>query len=255
MLPSASFLVAAVLLAVIPGPGIAYVVARTVSGGKSEGIASSMGAAVGGMVHVFAAALGLSMLIAQSAVAYAVVKYIGAAYLIYLGIRTLASSAPADGQSAPLPTTMHKAFRDGIIVEALNVKTAMFFLAFIPQFLSTDHALAPQFIVLGTTCIMLNSAADVVAVFAAHRVAASDTARVVRLRIMTRLSGATMIALGVFVDIANVSSWRDSIFGRVVAAMQRALTAELLPDPSTRHRTWRYRRTLTMVACIRATTL
>jgi threonine/homoserine/homoserine lactone efflux protein len=127
-----------------------------------------------------------STLIAQSAVAYAVVKYIGAAYLIYLGIRTLASSAPADGQSAPLPTAMHKAFRDGIIVEALNVKTAMFFLAFIPQFLSSDHALAPQFIVLGTTCIMLNSAADVVAVFAAHRVAASDTARVVRQRIMTR---------------------------------------------------------------------
>lgn len=202
MLP-ASFLVAAMLLAVIPGPGLAYVVARTVSGGKAEGVASSMGATLGGMVHVFAAALGLSVLIAQSAVAYAGVKYVGAAYLVYLGIRTLASKAPKDDQSARLRTGVYKAFRDGIIVEALNVKTAMFFLAFIPQFLSAERALAPQFIVLGTTCIVLNSAADVVAVFAAHRVVASGTARAARQRLMTRLSGATMLALGVFVAIAN----------------------------------------------------
>lgn len=203
MLPSASFLVAALLLAVIPGPGLAYVVARTVSGGKAEGIASSMGAAVGGTVHVFAAALGLSMLIAQSALAYAVVKYVGAAYLVYLGIRTLTSKVPTGGPSAPLQTGVYKAFRDGIIVETLNVKTAMFFLAFIPQFLSADRALAPQFIVLGTTCIALNSAADIVAVLAAHRVIASGTARVAKQRLMTRLSGATMLALGVVVAIAN----------------------------------------------------
>lgn len=203
MLPSASFLIAAMVLAVIPGPGIAYVVARTVAGGHAAGIASSMGAAIGGMVHVFAAALGLSMLIAQSAVAYAIVKYIGAAYLVYLGIRTLASKPPADGQSTLLQTGVRKAFRDGIIVEALNIKTAMFFLAFIPQFVSADHALAPQFIVLGTTCILLNSAADLVAVFAAHRVAASGTAKVARQRLMARVSGVTMLTLGVLVAVAN----------------------------------------------------
>lgn len=203
MLPSASFLVAALLLAIVPGPGIAYVVARTVAGGKAEGIASSMGAAIGGMIHVFCAAVGLSMLIARSAEAYALVKYIGAAYLVYLGIRTLASKAPADGQSAPLRTGVRKAFQDGIIVEALNVKTALFFLAFIPQFLFADHALAPQFIVLGTTCIVLNSTVDLVAVFAAHRVAGAGTAKVARQRLMTRVSGATMLVLGVLVAGAN----------------------------------------------------
>ncbi|GAB5097809.1 LysE family translocator [Caballeronia sp. HLA56] len=203
MLPSTSFLAAAVLLAIIPGPGLAYVVARTVSGGKAAGIASTIGAALGGMVHVFAAALGLSMLIAQSAMAYAVVKYVGAAYLIFLGVRTLMSKTRAVSQSVQVQSSISRAFRDGIIVEALNVKTAMFFLAFIPQFLSTDRALTPQFIVLGTTCIVLNSAADVVAVFAAHRVVASGTAGAARQRLMTRLSGATMLMLGVVVAITN----------------------------------------------------
>ncbi|CAL8477085.1 LysE family translocator [Caballeronia sp. S22] len=206
MLPSASFLIAAMVLAVIPGPGIAYVFARTVAGGQAAGIASSMGAAIGGMVHVFAAALGLSMLIAQSAVAFAVVKYIGAAYLVYLGIRTLASKPPTDGQSAQLQTGVRKAFSDGIIVEALNIKTAMFFLAFIPQFTSADHALAPQFIVLGTTCIVLNSTVDLVAVFAAHRFAASGAAKVARQRLMARLSGVTMLTLGVLIAVANRES-------------------------------------------------
>ena len=93
---------AAALLAITPGPGIAYVVARTVAGGKAEGIASSLGTALGGMVHVLAAALGLSLLIAQSALAYALVQYLGAAYLLYLGIRLLtarAGSAAAGGAS------------------------------------------------------------------------------------------------------------------------------------------------------------
>ncbi|GJH31049.1 LysE family translocator [Caballeronia novacaledonica] len=203
MLPSASFLVAALLLAIVPGPGIAYVVARTVAGGKSEGIASSMGAAIGGMIHVFFAALGLSMLIARSAEAYALVKYIGAAYLVYLGIRTFALKAPADERSDQRQTGMRKAFRDGVIVEALNVKTALFFLAFIPHFLSADHALAPQFIMLGTTCIALNSTVDLVAVFAAHRVAGKGAAKVARQRLMSRLSGATMLVLGILVAVSN----------------------------------------------------
>lgn len=128
-------------------------------------------------MHVLAAALGLSLLIAQSALAYSIVKYLGAAYLIYLGIRILASRA----QPAALPTIQRagarKAFRDGVIVEALNVKTAMFFLAFIPQFVTAGHGFALQFIVLGTTCVALNTAVDLLAVSAASRFVASGTVR------------------------------------------------------------------------------
>ena len=203
MFPSITFLLTATLLAITPGPGIAYVVARTVAGGKTEGIASCVGTAVGGMVHVLAATLGLSLLFAQSALAYSIVKYLGAAYLIYLGIKILASRA----QSTELPAIQRagagKALRDGIIVEALNVKTAMFFLAFIPQFISTQHAVVPQFIVLGTICVALNTAVDLLAVVAASRFVASGTARAARERLLSRISGGTMLSLGMIVAIAK----------------------------------------------------
>ena len=84
-----AFFIAAIILAITPGPGIAYVVARTVAGGRSEGLASCLGTGIGGMFHVLAAALGLSLIVAESAVAFSLVKYIGAAYLIYLGVRLL----------------------------------------------------------------------------------------------------------------------------------------------------------------------
>src|SRR5215218_146519 len=93
MLPSVAFFIAALLLAVTPGPGIAYVVARTAAGGRPEGLASCVGTGLGGMLHVGAAALGVSALLAQSAVAFSVVKSIGAAYLVYLGLRLLLSRA------------------------------------------------------------------------------------------------------------------------------------------------------------------
>lgn len=206
MLPSITFLFAATLLAITPGPGIAYVVARTVAGGKAEGIASTLGTAGGGMVHVLAAALGLSLLIAQSALAYSIVKYLGAAYLIYLGVKILASRA----SSTELPTLQRagarKALRDGIIVEVLNVKTAMFFLAFIPQFVSAENALAPQFILLGTICVVLNSTVDLLAVVAASRFVASGAAKAARERLLSRVSGVTMLCLGIFVAIANRES-------------------------------------------------
>jgi len=201
MLPSITFLLAAALLAITPGPGIAYVVARTVAGGKAEGVASSLGTALGGMAHVLAAALGLSLLIAQSALAYALVQYLGAAYLVYLGIRLLASRAG----SAALPTLPRagagKALRDGAIVEVLNVKTAMFFLAFIPQFVSTQQAL--EFILLGSICVLLNTAVDLIAVAAASRFVAGGVSRAGRARWLSRLSGTTMLALGVMVALAQ----------------------------------------------------
>ena len=128
---------AAAVLALTPGPGMAYVVARTVAGGRQEGLASCLGTGLGGMLHVLAAALGLSVLLAQSALAFSLIKYVGAAYLVYLGVRMLMQKAP-EGDSTPVSAQgARRAFAEGILVEALNVKTALFFLAF---FAAVHHA-------------------------------------------------------------------------------------------------------------------
>ncbi|MBL8309752.1 MAG: LysE family translocator [Burkholderiales bacterium] len=200
-----AFLIAAIVLAITPGPGIAYVVARTVAGGRSEGLASCLGTGVGGMLHVLAAARGLSLIVAQSALAFNLVKYVGAAYLIYLGIRLLLrkdealpiESAGVKSQGA------RKAFLEGIAVEALNVKTALFFLAFLPQFVAADQPLVPQLVLLGTICVLLNTLVDVVAVFAAARLLQSSTARTARARLMTKASGLTMLGLGAYLALAR----------------------------------------------------
>jgi threonine/homoserine/homoserine lactone efflux protein len=198
-----AFLFAAVLLAITPGPGIAYVVARTAAGGRAEGLASCLGTGLGGMLHVLAAAVGLSLLVAQSALAFNVVKYLGAAYLVYLGVRLLmrkplaAPAAPVTRQGA------RRALLEGIVVEALNVKTALFFLAFLPQFTSPGLPLVPQLVMLGSICVALNTLVDVVAVLAAHRLLGSELARAARARTMTRISGATMVGLGAFLALAR----------------------------------------------------
>lgn len=203
MTPFFAFLLAAIVLAVTPGPGIAYVVARTVSGGRSEGIASCVGTAFGGMVHVLAAAFGLSAVLAQSALAFSVVKYLGAAYLIYMGVRLLLSKASANAQPEVRATGMWRALRDGALVEAMNVKTAIFFLAFLPQFVVASESLVPQLLLMGSVCVLLNTLVDVVAVFAADRLLKSSTARAAREKMLTRASGVTMISLGAYLATAK----------------------------------------------------
>ncbi len=198
-----AFLLAAVLLAITPGPGIAYVVARTAAGGRSEGLASCLGTGLGGMLHVLAAAFGLSVLIAQSAVAFTLLKYLGAAYLVYLGIRLWLRREPAAAVEAVTPQGARRALVEGIVVEALNVKTALFFLAFLPQFVDPGAALVPQLVLLGSICVALNTLVDVVAVFIAHRLLSSGAARAARARVMTRMSAATMIGLGAFLALAR----------------------------------------------------
>lgn len=200
-----AFLIAAIVLAVTPGPGIAYVVARTVAGGRSEGLASCLGTGVGGMLHVLAAALGLSLLVAQSALAFNLVKYVGAAYLIYLGIRMLLrkDNAMAVDALAVKSQGARRAFVEGIAVEALNVKTALFFLAFLPQFVAPNQPLAPQLALLGTICVVLNTLVDVVAVIAAARFLKSNAARTARARLMTKASGVTMLGLGAYLALAR----------------------------------------------------
>ena len=194
---------AALVLAITPGPGLAYVVARTVAGGRAEGLSSCLGTGLGGMLHVLAAALGLSLLVAQSAFAFDLVKYVGAAYLIYLGIRMLRSQAPAPTTHAVTSQGPRRAFREGIVVELLNVKTAMFFLAFLPQFVSPAQPPMPQLVLLGTICVALNTLVDVLAVFAAGRLLRSSAVRAGRARVMTRISGLTMLGLGAYLALAK----------------------------------------------------
>lgn len=169
-----AFLVAASVLAAIPGPGMLYVVAHTLGGGRRAGLSSTAGTAIGGSAHVVAATVGLSALLATSAFAFTVVKYAGAAYLVFLGVRMLLR-ARREGVSPGLAGELEgesdgsgsglAALRQGALVEALNPKTALFFLAFIPQFV--DPLAGPamwQFAVLGTVVVVLNTLADVVAV-------------------------------------------------------------------------------------------
>jgi threonine/homoserine/homoserine lactone efflux protein len=198
-----AFLFAAVVLAITPGPGIAYVVARTVAGGRSEGLASCFGTGLGGLLHVLAAALGLSLLVAQSAIAFNIVKYIGAAYLIYLGVRLLMQKEQTFKATPIAAQGVRRALFEGVAVEALNVKTALFFLAFLPQFASPGEPLVPQLVLLGSVCVALNTLVDVVAVFTANRLLRSGVARAARARLMTRMSGITMLGLGAYLALAR----------------------------------------------------
>ena len=161
------FLMAALVIAATPGPGIFYVAARTLSGGRDEGVASSFGTAVGGLVHVSAGAFGVSAIILASAQLFTALKLVGAAYLVWLGIKTIREAHMAVLQ--PVESSgAARAFRQGIVVEALNPKTAAFFLAFIPQFIEPDAGhVALQFVVLGLISVTLNTAADLVVVLLA----------------------------------------------------------------------------------------
>jgi len=198
-----AFLIAAVVLAITPGPSITYVVARTVAGGRAEGLASCIGTGIGGLLHVLAAALGLSLLVAESALAFGLLKYLGAAYLVYLGVRMLRRQDAAFVLPGVAAQGATRALREGILVEALNVKTALFFLAFLPQFVTPAMPLAPQLVLLGSVCVVLNTLADVAAVFAAQKLLSSGPARAARARLLTRASGVTMMGLGAFLALAR----------------------------------------------------
>lgn len=200
---------AALLLAVTPGPGIFYVAARTLAGGRVEGIASSFGTGLGGMVHVLAGSLGVSAVVLASAELFTALKLAGAAYLVWLGIRTV-QAARRDaartlvGESAAQPLGAHRAFREGVLVEALNPKTAAFFLAFVPQFVDPNAGhVALQFVLLGFVSVLLNTLADVVVAFAASGIRSGAAARPTLIRRLREASGAAMIALGIGLALAK----------------------------------------------------
>lgn len=155
------FLLATVALVIVPGPAVLYVVTRSVDQGRSAGLASAAGIATGGLFHVAAAALGLSALLASSAMAFSLVKYLGAAYLIYLGIRTLLTS-PDIALSPERPArTLRNLMSQGIVVQVLNPKVALFFLAFFPQFINPAKGnVLGQTLMLGITFTLIGLASD-----------------------------------------------------------------------------------------------
>jgi threonine/homoserine/homoserine lactone efflux protein len=201
----ALFLTAAVLLAVAPGPGMLYVLARSLAGGRREGVLSSLGTFVGGMVHVLAAAAGVSVVLARSALAFAAVKYVGAAYLCWLGVRMIVA-ARRDGDEVvveSLPRARNP-FWQGIATEVLNPKTALFFLSFIPQFVNREGGhVFWQFLGLGAISVTLNTSADlVVTMFAGplgNRIRSSARFR----RAQRTATGTVMIGLGTYLAMSR----------------------------------------------------
>ncbi len=196
------FFAAAFVLAVTPGAGIFYVLARTLAGGRREGVESSLGTFVGGLFHVMAAALGISAILAASAMAFHTVKYAGAAYLVFLGIRMIRARNEAMPDKTEAPGV--GAFPQGIFTEALNPKTALFFLSFIPQFVAPERGhVFWQFVVLGVISVAMNTAADLVVVHLAAPLERKLKSSANFRRGQRVASGVGMIGLGAYVAFAD----------------------------------------------------
>jgi threonine/homoserine/homoserine lactone efflux protein len=194
------FLTAAVLLAIAPGPGMLYVLARSLAGGKREGVLSALGTFFGGMVHVFAAALGVSIILAKSAVAFAAVKYVGAAYLCFLGVRMILDARKDTGEVAAQNfTPKRNPLWQGVATEVLNPKTALFFLSFIPQFVvrANGHVFL-QFVTLGTISVVMNTIADLIVIALAGPLGGKIRSSATFRRRQRTATGAIMIGLGTY---------------------------------------------------------
>ena len=162
------FAAASLALAVVPGPAVLYIVARSVDQGRLAGLVSALGISAGGLVHVVAATIGLSSLLASSATAFTIVKYAGAAYLIFLGIRRLMTRELLEDEVARAPRSRRRLFVDGLVVNVLNPKTALFFLAFLPQFVDPDEGIATlQILGLGLLFVAIALCSDCVWALAA----------------------------------------------------------------------------------------
>jgi threonine/homoserine/homoserine lactone efflux protein len=166
VIPSATsiglFVVAATVLLLTPGPAVLYVVARSVEQGRTAGLVSVLGITTGTLVHVLASTVGLSALLASSALAFGLVKYAGAGYLIYIGVQRILKRADAPSVPHNLPRrSLGKLYRDGFVVNLLNPKTALFFLAFLPQFVDPARGAVPiQIAFLGLLFALMGLTSD-----------------------------------------------------------------------------------------------
>jgi threonine/homoserine/homoserine lactone efflux protein len=205
----AVFLLAGLVLVVVPGPNILYIVARGVHQGRAAGLISALGVEVGTLVHVAAAALGLSALLASSATAFAAVKYAGAAYLLWLGLRTLLAKDASHRTLAPPPASMRAVFWQGVTVNVLNPKTALFFLAFLPQFVDPARGSAGrQILVLGVLLTVLGLTSDCV-----YAVLAGSAGKLLkhstRFRTAERwVVGTTYLGLGAATAVGDIAPRR-----------------------------------------------
>jgi threonine/homoserine/homoserine lactone efflux protein len=197
------FLLAALVIAAVPGPGIFYVAARTLAGGRRAGIASTFGTALGGLVHVIAGGLGISAIVLASAELFTALKFAGALYLVWLGLKTIREAGIVQPEPVE-PVGAAQTFRDGVMVEALNPKTAAFFLAFIPQFIApaAGHP-ALQFVTLGLISVALNTLADVVVVVIAATARSTLARKPELVRRLRQGSGLFIAGLGISLALAR----------------------------------------------------
>jgi threonine/homoserine/homoserine lactone efflux protein len=157
----AVFMAAAAALLIVPGPAVLFIVARGIEQGRRAALVSALGIGVGTLFHVAGATLGLSALLVSSATAFAAVKYLGAAYLAVLGVRTLLTRGGAEAKVETAPADLGRIFRQGIVVNLLNPKTALFFLAFLPQFVDPDRgSVAGQTLLLGGIMAVMGVISD-----------------------------------------------------------------------------------------------
>ena len=210
MLPDASsmllFVTASVALLITPGPAVFYILARSVDQGRIAGLVSVLGVSAGSLVHIAATTLGVAALIASSALAFAVLKYVGAAYLVYLGVRRIMSRGSGTQVGQAPPATLSRIFWQGVVVNVLNPKTALFFLAFLPQFVDPARGpVAAQMVLLGLIFVVIGTCSD-----GAYALLAGSVGRRLRRRggFMSAsrwLVGGTFIGLGVATAFAGRS--------------------------------------------------
>jgi threonine/homoserine/homoserine lactone efflux protein len=202
ILPDAStlllFMTAALALNVTPGPDMLYVVARSVGEGRAAGIISSLGIAAGCLVHTLAVALGLAGLLRAVPIAFEIVKWMGAGYLVWLGVRALRKHAVAPGHAEVVPASNAAIFRQGMLTNVLNPKVALFFLAFLPQFVDPERGpVALQLISLGLLFNVSGTLVNVLVAVLASGAGAWSRRRFGESAFMRRLTGVLFIGLGV----------------------------------------------------------
>jgi threonine/homoserine/homoserine lactone efflux protein len=194
----AAFAAASIALLVVPGPSVLYIVTRSADQGKAAGLVSVLGIHTGSVVHVAAAALGLSAILASSALAFGIAKYAGAAYLIWLGIRALRRSEERRVDGVAPRHSLRRVYLHGVVVNVLNPKTALFFLAFLPQFVDVSRgSVTMQVVLLGLTFISLGFVSDGTYALLAARISRSVRGRARWDRLHRWVPGVTYIALGV----------------------------------------------------------
>lgn len=198
-----TFTAAASVLAIIPGPGILFVLAQTAKGGRNAGLNSALGTAIGGLFHVLAGAVGLSALVYSSATVFETVKTLGAIYLFFLSIKVLRETTDFSFEAVETIKFEAESIRQGVLTEALNPKTALFFLALIPQFIPREGSLVLHFLLLGSISVALNTLVDLAVVIFAHRLLLRLRRSPVAGRSFRYLSASCYLGLGFLALRAN----------------------------------------------------